>query len=228
MSHVTLEATPFLKLLQLVSPALPIGTFAYSHGLEAAVELRLVTDAGGAADFIEGLLRVSLSTWEIPTIVRLHGGFQGSDSISVRRWNDRLFASRASSELAEESRQLGLALARVLTHLGIAEASVWRTDPRVTYEAMFALAAAQWNIPMVPALHAYAFGWCEMLVGAATKLIPLGQSESQRILMRLGRAVGPATERGLSLEDREMAATAPGHAMASAEHELQYTRLFRS
>ena len=228
MRQLALDSVPLLRLLQLVSPALPIGTFAYSHGLESAVELGWVDDAESAATWIEGLLRLSFETWEIPMLARLRHAFDQSDMSAVRHWNDRLFASRPTSELVEEDRQLGLALARVLTQLGLSEAEAWRTDPKVTYEAMFALASAKWDIPLDVAARAYAFGVCEMLLGAATKLVPLGQSESQRILSQLGPTIGSAADHGLHLEDDDMSSFAPGHAMASAVHETQYTRLFRS
>ncbi len=228
MSELTIGAAPLMRLLQLVSPALPIGAFAYSHGLEAAVELGFVDDAESAARWIDGLLRHSFRTWEIPMLGRLHGAFAAGDSDAVRHWNDRLWASRPSAELAEENRQLGLALARISAHMGIDEAVGWWTDPKVTYEAVFALACAHWQIPIEVGARAYAFGLCEMLVGAATKLVPLGQTDGQRILSQLGLAVGPAAELGLSLGDDDMAAFAPAHAITSAIHETQYTRLFRS
>jgi len=228
MSHLELGSAPFLRLLQLVSPTLPIGTFAYSHGLEAAVEVGLVGDAETAASWVEGILWSCLRTWEIPMLVRLRNAFETNDLGAVRRWNDRLFASRPTSELVEEDRQLGLALARVLAQLGVTESETWRTEPKVTYEAMFALACARWSIPADVAVRAYAFGVCEMLIGAATKLVPLGQSESQQILARLADVVGSAADDGVPLADDDMSSFAPGHAMASARHETQYTRLFRS
>jgi len=228
VSELSIAPAPLVRLLQLVSPALPIGAFAYSHGLEAAVDLGFVEDPETAASWIQGLLRHSLATWEIPFVGRLYQGYERGDGGRVAYWNERLWASRASAELAEESRQLGVALARVSTQLGIADASAWRTHAKATYEAVFALACTHWDIPIEIGARAYAFGWCEMLVAAATKLVPLGQTDSQGILALLGSAVGPATDRGLSLADDEMTTFAPAHAMASAVHETQYTRLFRS
>jgi urease accessory protein len=228
VSHLELASVPFLRLLQLVSPALPIGTFAYSHGLESAVDLGLVGDAESAAAWIDGLLGSCLKTWEIPMVVRLRGAFERRNAPDIRYWNDRLFASRPTGELVEEDRQLGLALARILTQLDLAEAEPYRTDPKVTYEAMFALACARWSIPVDVAARGYAFSFCEMLIGAATKLVPLGQSESQKILGRLAHAIGSAADQGIAVEDDEMSSFAPGHAMVSAVHETQYSRLFRS
>jgi urease accessory protein len=228
VSEHSIADAPLMRLLQLVSPTLPIGAFAYSHGLEAALHLGFVHDAPTTASWIEGLLFDSFRTWEIPFFYRLHRAFSARDAASVRHWNDRLWASRASGELAEENRQLGLALARIATHLGIIDAAKWWTDPKATYEAVFALACARWQIPAAVGARAYAFAFCEMLVGAATKLVPLGQTDGQRILSRLGLAVGPAVEHGASLGDDELASFAPAHAIASALHETQYTRLFRS
>jgi urease accessory protein len=228
VSDLSIADVSFVRLLQLVSPALPIGAFAYSHGIEAAVDLGFIDDAESAAAWIDGILRHSFATWEIPLFGRIYRGFERQDTDAVSRWNERLWASRASVELAEESRQLGIALARISTQLGIAEALSWWTEPKVTYEAVFALACTRWEIPVEIGARAYAFGSCEMLVSAATKLVPLGQTESQGILARLGSAVGPAADLGLSLADEDMTTFAPALAIASAIHETQYTRLFRS
>jgi urease accessory protein len=228
MSELSIGDAPLMRLLQLVSPAFPIGAFAYSHGLESAVELGFVRDAESAAGFIEGLLHQAFRTWEIPIFFRIHRAFMARDPRAVRSWNDLLWASRSSEELAEESRQLGLALARIATHLDVPGASEWWTDPKVTYETVFALACARWDVSADVGALAYVFGLCEMLVGAATRLIPLGQTDAQRILARLGVAAGPAAEHGAALDDDDLGSFAPAHAIASALHETQYTRLFRS
>jgi urease accessory protein len=217
-----------LRLLHLASPALPIGTFAYSHGLESAVLLGFIEGADDTATWIAGLLRHSLRTWDMPILVRMYGAFDVGDSQAARLWNHRLLASRPTAELAEENRQLGQALSRVLIHLGVLGAREWRTDPGVTYEAMFALASAEWKVPIEAALFAYGFAWCEMLVGAATKLVPLGQTQSQQILAGLTAEIESAVGDGLSLGDDDLSTFAPAHAMASALHESQYSRLFRS
>jgi len=228
MRDLQLRSTALLRLLHLASPALPIGTFAYSHGLESAVLLGFIEGADDTATWIAGLLRHSLRTWDMPILVRMYGAFDACDREAARSWNLRLLASRPTAELAEEDRQLGQALSRVLVHLGVAGAGEWHADPRVTYEAMFALAAVDWKVPIDSALSAYAFAWCEMLLGAATKLVPLGQTQSQQILNALTEAIDSAVGHALSIPDDELSAFAPAHTMASALHEAQYSRLFRS
>jgi urease accessory protein len=228
MRDLQLRSTALLRLLHLASPALPIGTFAYSHGLESAVLLGFIEGADDTQTWIAGLLRQSLRTWDMPILVRMYGAFAAGEERAARIWNRRLMASRPSAELAEEDRQLGQALARVLIHLGVAGAGEWHGDPDVTYEAMFALASVKYEVPIDSALSAYAFAWCEMLVGAATKLVPLGQTQSQQILGRLTETIDSAVGHGLSLADDDLSAFAPMHTMASALHESQYSRLFRS
>jgi len=228
MRDLHLPSTSLLRLLHLASPALPIGTYAYSHGLESAIELGFIEGADDTASWIAGLLRHSLRTWDMPIVVRMSEALVVNDIETARGWNHRLLASRATVELAEENRQLGRALARVLSHLGVAGVRDWPADSDVTYEAMFALASAEWNVPIEPALFAYAFGWCEMLVGAATKLVPLGQTQSQQILAGLTPAIDSAVSDGLAIRDDELSTFAPAHTMASALHESQYSRLFRS
>lgn len=228
MTDLHLPSTALVRLLHLASPALPIGTFAYSHGLESAALLGFIEGADDAGTWILGLLRHSLQTWDMPILGRMYEAFDRGDDRAARHWNQRLLSSRPTRELAEENRQLGQALSRVLVSLGLSGARYWRAEPDVTYEAMFALASAEWKVPVDAALFAYAFAWCEMLVGAATKIIPLGQTQGQQILAGLTPAIDSAVCQALVLGDDDLSAFAPAHAMVSALHESQYSRLFRS
>ena len=215
-----------LRLLQLCSPALPIGAFAYSQALEPAVAAGWVHDEASTARWIGGLLDGSLATLDLPILQRLHAAFR--DGGAVTPWTALLFAARASAELQAEERHLGAALARVLAGLDVPEAAAWAARADLTYAAMFALAAARWEIPAAGALAAYAFVWCEMQVSAAVRLVPLGQSAGQRVLSSLAAAIPAAVARARSLADDDIGAAAPSHAIASALHEIQYSRLFRS
>ena len=149
--HAHNAADPFalLRLLQLVSPTLPIGTFAYSQGLEAAVAAGWITDEPTARDWIGGLLDHTLASLDLPVLARLHAAW--SRRRRQRRsstWSRFLAASRARAELRTEERQLGATLARVLDGLGLAGARGWIASADVTYAAMFALAAVRWEIPL--------------------------------------------------------------------------------
>jgi urease accessory protein len=223
-----LTASGLLGLLRLGSAALPIGAFAYSQGLEQAILLGAVSDQKSAAAWTCGLLEECVLTCDVPILSRLHGAFECGDSLSARRWNDCLFASRPTRELRAEERQLGSALARLLSQLGERRAEAWRADPRVTLATSFALASSTWGIPAREAAMGYAFAWAEAQVGAATRLIPLGQSAAQLTLSALLERAALGLNESLALTDAEIAASATGQAVLSALHETQYSRLFRS
>ena len=217
-----------LAALRLGSAALPIGAFAYSQGLEQAVELGLVRDADSAQDWIVGLLQASLLTADVPLLIRLHAAWSRDDAGAVRALSDRLFAMRPTRELREEERQLGGALFRLLERSGLSGAAGWSREPRATLAAAFAFAAVNWQMPAEAAATSYCFSWAEAQVGAATRLVPLGQSAAQAVLSSALQAIERGLSRALALPDAEIAATALGQALLSARHETLYSRLFRS
>ena len=222
------DPSALLRLFQLVSPALPIGTFAYSQALEAAVTAGWIADEPTAREWIRGLLDHTLTSLDLPLVARLHTAWITEDEACVTTWSRFLAASRTTLELRTEDRQLGANLARLLDNLGVAGARRWIASADVTYAAMFALAVVRWQIPLHTALHGFAFAWLEAQTSAAVRLVPLGQSAGQRILLELGARVPAAVARAITLADDDLGAAAPAHAVASAHHETQYSRLFRS
>jgi urease accessory protein len=215
-----------LRLLQLTSPALPIGAYAYSQGLEHAVHAGWVRDEETAADWILGLLEDALPCLDVPVLLRLIDAWNTAGD--VERWNQLLFASRGSAELRAEDQRLGSALARLLAALDLPEAAPWVSRPHATHAGMFALAAARWGIPAPDAAAGYLFSWAENQVGAASRLVPLGQTSAQRILSRATVLIPPAVARAGTLADDDLGFSAPAHAIAAALHETQYSRIFRS
>jgi urease accessory protein len=222
------SGTALLRLFQLSSAALPIGAFAYSQGLEQAVALGDVANRDSALAWISGMLERSLLRLDVPVFARLHRAFSQQDSASARRWNDYLFATRGSAELRAEERQVGSALARLLFREGVAAAEPWVTDPRVTLAASFALASVAWQAPLAEGALSYIFAWAEAQVGAATRLVPLGQTDAQRALGQLIERAAAGIGAALTLADDELSSTTPGQLLLSALHETQYSRLFRS
>jgi urease accessory protein len=216
------------RLLQLVSPALPIGAFAYSQGLEQAVASGWVTDEASARDWLLGLLTHAMTTLDLPVLERLIDAWRSDDLERVEAWSAWLAACRPTRETRAEERQLGAALARALAAIDVREAVGWEARAHVTQAAMFALAAARFEIPTGAAMVGYAFAWAEATTSAAVRLVPLGQSAGQRLLAAAGDEIPEAVERARDLVDDELAATAPGQAIASALHEALYSRLFRS
>lgn len=187
-----------------------------------------IWDEVSAGEWIFGLLGHSVRRLDVPVFARLYRGWQDSDVEAVRRWNARLYASREAAELQQEDRHLGTALARLLVDLGLDDAAPWRSAPRACFATLFSLAAVRWEIPLPEAATGYAWAWTENQITAATRLIPLGQTASQRLLVAAGPAIVAAVANGLTRADEEVGAAAPGLALAGAMHENQYSRLFRS
>lgn len=217
-----------LRLLQLTSPTLPVGAYAYSQGLEQAVEAGWVNDASTVQAWIGGLLQHTLCTLDVPVLLRLHAAWRATDHDAVRQWSAWLHACRESAELQAEDRQLGNALARLLSDLDIDDAHPWRGDAQATYVTLFALAAVRWDIAAHDAALGLAWSWCENQVLAALKLLPLGQTAGQCILAHLITEIPAAVTRAASYADEDIGQLAPAYAIASAQHETQYSRLFRS
>jgi urease accessory protein len=224
---VNIDDTALLRLCHLVSPALPVGAYAYSQGLEYAVQAGWVHDEASMAEWLHGLSRHALATLDLPILSRLHAAWAQADDAAAADWNSRLVASRETAELRAEDLHLGRALARVLVELEIAPARAWR-EASPSFAVMFALAAVHWSIPVSSTLGGYLWTWAENQVLAAVKLVPLGQSAGQRLLHGLIGRIPPLVEHARALPDADIGVGAIAQALASARHETQYTRLFRS
>jgi urease accessory protein len=194
------------RLLQLASPALPVGAYSYSGGLEAAIEAGIVKDAASAEAWIRDVMEFSMARMELPILKRMLEG---------EELNEVFLASRETAELRAETVQMGFSLKRLLRDLGAGEAPL--EEP--SFPAAFAFAARHWQIEPQAALQAYLWAWLENQVMAAVKTVPLGQTEGQRILLSLSKAFPEVKDEGNF---------APGLAMLSSKHETQYSRLFRS
>lgn len=217
-----------LHLIRLASPALPVGAYAYSQGLESAVDKGMIKNEADVAEWIEGLLDHTMLYVDVPLFARLYTAWQNKDSESVCNLSSVLQAHRESAELLAEDKQLGIALARLLSELGICEATPWMAASYTTYAALFSLASVRWNILLNEAISGYLWSWCESQVAAAIKLVPLGQTAGQRILCGLINKIPKVVESGLAVEDHDIGFSAPGLGIFSALHETQYSRLFRS
>lgn len=222
------DGSALLRLMQLVSPALPVGAYAYSQGMEYAVDAAWLRDEEAVTAWILGLLQHLLGRVDVPVLVRLHRAWMANDEEALLYWSGYLRACRESRELQEEDSQLGRALARLLRDLNMAEAAPWIEHPDAGFAVLFALAAARWRVPVKAAAQGYLWSWAENQVAAAIKLVPLGQTAGQRILSLASASIPAAVTRGLVLRDEQIGFVAQRLAMGSALHEHQYSRLFRS
>jgi len=221
------DASSLVSLLQLASPTLPIGAFAFSQGLESAVEMGFIRDEASARAWLEGTLDEGLARLDLPILARLYSAHASHDEATFRRWSAYLLASRESLERRLEDEQLARALARLLTDRGISCAALGDDDSH-PHAALFALAAVSLSIPLPDALLGFAFSWAENQVGALSRLVPLGQLAAQRVLTAIGALVPGAVSVAQTLSDAELGSCMPGLAVLSALHETQYTRLFKS
>lgn len=219
------------RLLQLASPALPVGAFSYSQGLEWGIEEGTVRDEATALAWIGDLLEHNLGCFEAPLLSRLLDAWEQRDIESVRRLSELHLASRESAELRAETLQMGYSLVRLLREFGDFPAdtlSALDAMGDVGFPTAWSAAAAAWDIPAEAALTAWLWAWAENQAMAALKAVPLGQSAGQRILLELGARVPAIAQRALTLDAEAWSNLAPGFAIASCRHETQYSRLFRS
>lgn len=216
-----------LHLLRLVSQGLPVGGFSYSRGLEAAVHAGWVTDEATARDWILGTLQANVAQLDGALLWRMATALHADDQERFLTANDWLAAGRESREFQREDRRQGEALLRLLTDLDVPSAR-HHAGRELTYAAAFALACHHWRITPEAALKGFLWVYVEGQVTAAIKLVPLGQTAGQRLLIEAATAIEQAAARARSLRDDEIGNLAPALAMASAWHETQYSRLFQS
>lgn len=225
-----LSAASLLQLIWLASPALPVGGFSYSEGLEATVDAGCVTDEATAADWLADQLHLTLARGDMAVVAQALAAWREDNAHRVRELNDWVLQTRETSELRAQTVQMGRSLLEWLrNHTTVAPAQLEACAALPpTYPLAFALAVASTQAPVKDSLLAFAFGWAENMMQAAIKAVPLGQSAGQRILSRLAAEIPAAVDHALQLEDSERQAFSPMLAILSARHETQYSRLFRS
>ncbi len=217
-----------LRVLQLASPALPIGAYSYSQGLEYVIEQGWVDSLDSAEQWLEGLAANAVGQLDIPVLLRQYQALEEGDHQGFARWNDWILASRETAELYLEDSQQGGALLRLMISLEIPAALAWQAGEPLALVSALAMAGQHWQTGARHLALGALWSWLENQVGAATKLIPLGQTDAQRLLGRLLPKLPSILTNAEELADDELGAGLPGLAFASARHEDQYTRLFRS
>lgn len=208
-----------MRLLQLASPALPVGAYSYSQGLEAAIEAGVVTDAPTAEQWIGDVLQFAIARMEAPLLFRLIANPSNEEPL-----NAMFLASRETAELRAETVQMGYSLNRLLPSFDIERVAL--DEP--AFPTVFAAAIRAWKIDARQALQAYVWTWLENQVMAAVKAVPLGQTDGQTILLSLATRIPDIVANAADLSDDELGNFAPGLAILSSKHETQYSRLFRS
>ncbi|WP_066381506.1 MULTISPECIES: urease accessory protein UreF [unclassified Anabaena] len=229
MDTITLTDSHFLHILQLASSALPVGAYSYSEGLETLVENGIITNQVSLQAWLESELRYGAIRLEAAVMLRASEATVRGDVEGLRYWNMWLSAARETQELRNSSLQMGRSLMQLLAKI----------QPQVlplvnavgnpsNYAIAFGLATAHWQIDHQAALLAYLHSWGTNLITAGIKLIPLGQTAGQEMLLQLQPLISHATVEIISLADDDLGCCSWGLSLASMQHETQYTRLFRS
>ena len=230
MTGMETSVPALVRLLQLASPALPIGAYSYSQGLEWKIETRVIVDAESAKRWINDVLEHVMTPGEAAILLRLYDARMREEASHFQQWNDWYRTSRESRELRAETEQMGASLADLAINLGVLDSSsiAWIDRCAIVLPAAFALTAVGMKIPRDAAIGGYIMSWLENQVLAAVKSLPLGQVAGQRLLFELASRIPHVVERVGAVPDDDVVSFAPGFALASMRHETQYSRLFRS
>lgn len=218
-----------LYLLQLTSPTLPVGAYSYSEGLETLVTRKIITNKETLQTWIIQSLKYGAIRIESAVMLRAYHKFLENDLECLIQWNKWLSATRETKELRQQSWQMGQSLLKLLTELQpeIKPISA-QLYPDCNYAIIFGIAGATWEILPQELLLGYLQSWSNNLINAGLRLIPLGQTDGQKILIKLHDDLMQATQVILELEDEDLSGWGWGLSLASMQHETLYTRLFRS
>lgn len=223
-----MDLEALVAVLRLSSPALPVGGYSYSQGLEAAIDSGLAETPPDVERWIGDHLRHCLARAEAPYFWRLARAWRSDDFGEASRWNDEVLASRASAELRAEAIQMGASLTRLLAGLEPETASTLLRLESPSYLAAYAFVSTRWGIAPRAALAAWCFAWLETQVLAWLKTGHAGHAAGQAVVARLSREIPSLVDQSEGYTDDEIHTFAPGLALASLAHERQDGRLFRS
>ncbi len=221
-----------LPLLQLVSPALPVGAYSYSEGLESLVETGVMTNQAGLEQWLTAELQRGSIRLEAAVMGRCYQAIATADMAHLCAWNCWLSAVRETEEIRHQSWQMGRSLLKLWLdlHPDLGDGlplDTWQEEG-CHFATAFAIVAQQSQIDLETALLGYLYSWAANLVSAGVKLIPLGQTAGQQTLQNLYPVLTEATATVLQLPDEALETCGWGLAIASMTHETQYSRLFRS
>ncbi|WP_374122386.1 urease accessory protein UreF [Variovorax boronicumulans] len=222
-----MPAASLLQLIWLASPALPIGGFSYSEGLEAGVEWAGLDSEARASDWIADQLHLGLARGDLAVVAQAIAAWRRADAARIAALNAWVLQTRESTEFLLQTEQMGRSFVEWLK-LQHDDVAAQFEGLAITYPVAFAFAAARTQASLRDGCLAFAFGWAENMIGAAVKSVPLGQSAGQRMLGRLAQEIPTAIDHAIALDDDARQAFSPMLAIYSARHENQYSRLFRS
>jgi urease accessory protein len=227
-----MNKNPLLCLLQLSNSSLPLGAYSYSESLEKLVDDGLINEDNGFKKWLFNELKYGSIRIESAIMIRAYNAFLNQQTDKLIYWNNWLSAHRETVELRQQSWQMGKSLIRLVQALessnqAIIDSILKIRDP-CNYAIAFGLVAANWQISLEDAMLGYLHSWVNNSINAGVKLIPLGQTTGQKILLAMNQHLVNITQEILALDDENLVSCTWGLSLASMQHETQYSRLFRS
>jgi urease accessory protein len=219
------------RLMAWLSPAYPVGAFSYSSGIEWAVEAGDITDAASLRGWLEVMLAEGGGFSDAVLFVHAHRAAENGDDQALRAVAELGAALAPSKERHLETTAQGNAFVEATRAAWACDGlerlkSAW--DGPVAYPVAVAAAAAGHGVPLAPALAAYLQAVAANWVSAGVRLVPVGQTDGQRVLAALERAIAASAQRAPHVALDDLGSAAFRADLAGARHETQYTRLFRS
>ncbi len=223
------RSSALYRLLTWLSPSYPVGAYAYSHGLESAVEAGLVADAEDARLWIADLIALGSGGADLVFAAAAHRAH--AEPERLRDVAEYAIAFQPTAELRLESAAQGDAFMRTTTAAAGSEAlerlrACWPGP--YAYPVAVGAAAAGESLPLAETLTAFAHAFAANLVSAAIRLVPLGHTDGQRLMARLEPVVHGAAGRAAEAGLDAVASCTINAEILSMRHETQHTRLFRS
>ncbi|MDA8478487.1 urease accessory protein UreF [Citrobacter sp. Awk 4] len=223
-----MRETQQLRLMQLASSSLPVGSFTWSQGLEWAVESGWVKNVDEFARWQTQQMERNFFTVDLPLFARISRACEQDDIVAARRWTAYLLACRETRELRAEERNRGAAFTRLVVDWIADCPSPWRVLMADSQLCGMAWLGVQWRIPLPDLALSLGYSWIESAVMAGVKLVPFGQQAAQRLILALCEHFAQGMIQALQCPDENLGSATPLAAIASARHETQYCRLFRS
>jgi urease accessory protein len=225
------EAAALYRLMTWLSPAFPVGAFSYSSGIEWAVESGDIGDAASLADWLGSMLANGPGFCDGVFLAQAHRAVSSRDEARLRGVAELAAAFVPSRERQLETSAQGRAfieIARAAWNCDGMDQMVGCCDGSIVYPVAVGLVSAAHAIALAPAMHAFLHALSSNWISSGARLIPLGQTDSQRLLALLEPIVAATAKRALDASLDELGSATFRADLASMRHETQYTRLFRS
>jgi len=221
----------FYRLMTWLSPAYPIGAFSYSSGIEWAIEAGDITDAKSLKRWLVVMLKFGGGFCDAVLLAHAHHAIEQKDNALLREVGELASAFAPSKERLLETTAQGQAFLTTAREAWACPAfdrlqKVW--DGPIALPVAVGVSCAGHGVPLSPAIHVYLQAFMANLISAGVRLIPLGQTEGQRLIAALEPDIAATAQRALKASLEDAGTSAFRADLASMHHETQYTRLFRS